>query len=99
LVNHTLETPMDAELIARQRDTKWTYMKAVAELLRHDKPETRKLAGEIAQFVKDVPVAQTRTTALVKELAASRVPARSQVQARELPRAGPGGASQDEPER
>lgn len=72
IIDHLIETPIDVELAAKQRETKWTYMKAVAELLGHDQPETRKLAGEIAQFVKDMPVAETRATELVKQLVAAR---------------------------
>lgn len=72
VIDQMIETPVDAELAAKQRDTKWTYMTAVAELLRHDQPETRKLAGEIAQFVKDMPVAETRATELVKQLVEAR---------------------------
>jgi len=100
VVDHTLETPMDAALIGRQRKTKWTYMKAVAELLRHDQPETRKLAGEIAQFVKDMPVAETRATELVKQLVAAReiTPAKEQGKGPSRPEVG-SAPLQDGPDR
>lgn len=72
IVDQTIEMPIDAQLAVVQRETKWTYMKAVAELLRHDQPESRKLAGDVAQFVKDMPAAESRATTLVKELVAGR---------------------------
>jgi hypothetical protein len=100
VIDQTLATPMDAELAANQRETKWTYMRAVAELLRHDQAETRKLAGDIARFVKDMPVAESRATELVKQVVAAREIVKTQEKERGPYRSEFGPASpQGEPER
>jgi len=86
VIDGAIETPIDGELATKQRDIKWTYMSAVAELLRHDRPEARQLAGDVAQFVKDMPAPETRATALVKQVVASREMLRAQEKAREQQR-------------
>lgn len=82
VVDGAMETPIDAQLAAKQRDIKWTYMNAVAELLRHNQPECRQLAGDVAQFVKDMPAPETRATTLVKQVVANREMMRAQEQER-----------------